>query len=369
MTLWEQILDDGRDLLWENLRKTEKTIVLYGTGNGADKILTVCQQMGICVQAVFASDGFRQGKRFWNMTVESRQAVFDRYGAENLIVLLAFASSRAEVLDTVRCLAETVALYAPDVPAVGDGLFDAAFARDHRAELLRARALLADAESRRIFDLTVAYKLTGKPQYLFDAVNDPAETLRDLVRPHALRAVLDLGAYNGDTVRKLLDTGATPNVVYAVEPDARTYRKLETYAESETRTRVVPICGAAWDRCEDLNFSAAGNRGAAVGGSKKTVAVSGLALDAVLPSDVRLDYVKFDVEGAERRALKGLKEHIKRDRPTLLVSIYHRNEDLFELPILLHERFGYETLTLRRFGGVPAWDLNLYARDQKEETV
>ncbi|HBF15188.1 MAG TPA: FkbM family methyltransferase [Clostridiales bacterium] len=363
MTRWEELLESGDDLLWEKLRRTEKNIVLYGMGNGADKILDVCAEKGIQVRGVFASDGFRTGKQFRGMTVESRREIFDRFGKENTVVLLAFASARPEVLELIRGVAAETELYVPDVPVAGNTLFDADFARTHREDLLRARDLLCDEESRRIFDLTVAAKLTGRAECLFQAVSDPAEAMRELVRPEEIRTALDLGAYTGDTVRELLNAGAKPEAVYAVEPDARTLRKLADYAEQEMRTTVIPLHAAAWNRRETLPFGAAGNRGSAVGEAvKKALPVEGIPMDEVL-GDARVDYVKFDVEGAEREAIEGLSLHLARDLPTLLVSVYHRSEDLFALPLLLHERFdGYGHFFLRRFSGLPAWDLNLYVR-------
>lgn len=189
-------------------------------------------------------------------------AIFDRCGRAHLTVLLAFGSARPEVLDAVRALMDETELLVPDVPAFGDGLFDADFVRRHLPELLAARALLADDESRRIFDLTVAAKLTGEAGFLFDAVSDRTQVLRADIRPETIRTALDLGAYTGDTVRELLDAGATPERIFAVEPDARTFRKLTAYAAAETRTAVIPVCAAAWDRTEPLTFTSTGNRGA-----------------------------------------------------------------------------------------------------------
>lgn len=362
MTLWQSLLEDGSELLWEKLQRTDKRIVLYGMGNGADKILAVCRQKGIPVCGVFASDGFRQGKQYQGMTVESRREIFARYGADRTVVLLSFASSRPEVLETVRGVMAETELYAPDVPVAGETLFDADFARAHLPELTAARALLSDGESQRIFDLTVAYKLTGKPEYLFRAVSDPARVMRELIQPQALERVLDLGAYTGDTMRELLDAGATPTEVFAVEPDARTYRKLSAYAEAERRTRVHAVHAAAWNHVQELEFTVAGNRGSALGMGARTTLVPGMPMDALL-GERRVDYVKLDVEGAEQPALEGLSQHILRDLPTLLVSLYHRSEDLFALPLFLHQRFGgYGQFYLRRFAGLPAWDLNLYVK-------
>ena len=97
----------------------------------------------------------------------------------------------------------------------------------------------------------------------------------------------------------------------------------------------------------------------------KTAEVPVIAADRAvaefLPHGVPVDYVKYDVEGAETEALMGSAETIRRDAPALLVSAYHRSGDLFRLPLLVHELNPAYKLYLRRMAGVPAWDINLYA--------
>ena len=85
--------------LWQHLRETDKTIVMYGMGNGADKILDICEKNGICVADFFASDGFVRGHSFHGKTVLSYSAIKEKYGVQNIIVLLSFASSLPDVLD------------------------------------------------------------------------------------------------------------------------------------------------------------------------------------------------------------------------------------------------------------------------------
>lgn len=46
--------------------------------------------------------------------------------------------------------------------------------------------------------------------------------------------------------------------------------------------------------------------------------------------------LKLDVEGAEQEALRGAAQTIARWQPRLNVACYHRNEDLFGLPLLVH---------------------------------
>ena len=44
--------------LWERLQSESRPIVLYGMGDGAEKIFSVCKERGIPVSGVMASDAF-----------------------------------------------------------------------------------------------------------------------------------------------------------------------------------------------------------------------------------------------------------------------------------------------------------------------
>jgi hypothetical protein len=46
----------------------------------------------------------------------------------------------------------------------------------------------------------------------------------------------------------------------------------------------------------------------------------------------RIDYIKLDIEGAERYALEGARETLKHDKPRLAVCMYHLADDIDVLP-------------------------------------
>ena len=363
--------------LWSYLGSTEKTVVMYGMGNGADKILAVCEQKNVKVSDFFASDGFVRGHLFHGKRVLSWGEIKEKYGAENVIVLLSFGTSREDVLENIERIANEAELYAPDVPAFGDGVFDFDFFVAHKEELEQAYALLSDEESRRVFENVICFKLTGKIGYLQNAQSDMEQAMCELVCPEHLKTAADLGAYNGDTVRELL-AAANGSIkrVYAMEPDARNFKKLQLYAESEIGAEVVPIHAGAWSKAETLRFDASGNRNASFGANRSEVLsdrpvkwkeIEALPLDDVLQGEA-VDYIKYDVEGAEHEAILGSRNSIRAHLPTLLVSLYHRNEDLYDLPLLLKEEFPtYDGYYLRRRRGVPAWDLNLYVRKEHDK--
>ena len=376
--------------LWQFLKAASdsgRPILLYGMGNGADKIITVCEAYGIPVADFFASDGFVRGHSFHGKVVLSFTQACEKYGAENMIVLLSFASSRPEVLELIRHVADTCELYIPDVPVCGTELFNAEFFEAHFDDINAARALLADEESRRVYDGIIQYKLTGRMDILRATESDPAEAYQSILRAERFTTTADLGAYNGDSIRDLRQYATHLTTVIAFEPDRRNHRKLTEYGtalrEAGDSLTVHPIRAGAWSHTATLTFHGSGNRNAGLTDSPaeaqghilpstadnpyfgKTAEVPVTSLDAVcaelLPADTLLDYIKYDVEGAETEALLGSREVIRRDAPALLVSAYHRSADLFRLPLLVHELNSAYKLFLRRMAGVPAWDINLYA--------
>ncbi len=350
--------------LWTYLSGTDKTVVMYGMGNGADKILAVCEKYKIEVADFFASDGFVRGHSFHGKRVLSYSEVKEKYGAENIIVLLSFGSSLPDVLSLFKSVASECEMYAPDVPVCGENLFTLEFFRQHEDEIERAYSLLADESSKEIYKNVILYKLSGNISYLFDAETDKSESY-SLLGASKFKAAADLGAYNGDTVRELFEYAPDIKKIYAFEPDMRSFKKLSAYCESyEGDCTLVPINAAAWSKCETLIFGDEGNRNSGLFAPLKTARqkeVAALSLDSVI-NGAPLDYIKYDVEGAERDAIAGSADTIIKYSPALLISAYHRSEDIFSLPLLINKINPSYTLYYRRYPYVPAWDLNLICK-------
>ena len=88
--------------LWRYLQsQAGRPILLWGMGDGADKVLDVCAEYGIAVADVFASDGFVRGQSFRGRRVLSFGEARATYG-DCMIVLLAFGSRRPDVLANIR---------------------------------------------------------------------------------------------------------------------------------------------------------------------------------------------------------------------------------------------------------------------------
>lgn len=345
--------------LWEYLSRSNKKIVMYGMGNGADKILDVCSKYGIEVEDFFASDGFVRGHLFHGKRVMSFSEIKEKYGAQNIIVLLSFASSLPNVLDNIKRIDAECELYAPDVPVCGNELFTLEFARAHKDELKLAYDLFCDDESRSIYENVIAYKLTGKIRYLFDAESSKDEVYNSLLSAKDIVSYADLGAYNGDTIRELMRYADSLKEVVAFEPDRRSFRKLCEYCDSTPDLPTIEKLNfAAWNEDATLIFGDEGNRNSGLFAKGKTVEIGACSLDKVLCGR-GVDYIKYDVEGCEKEALEGSVNTISNYAPRLLISAYHRSEDIFSLPLQIHAINPNYKLYMRRYEYIPAWDLNL----------
>ena len=343
--------------LWTYLSETKKPIVMYGMGNGADKILERFNELNIKVSDFFASDGFVRGHSFHGKTVLSFSQIREKY--DDFIIILSFASSLDNVLDWFYELNGKYEMYAPDVPVTGGGTFDLNFYKNNCHLFESAKKLLADEQSIKVFDNIIKYKLTGKIEYLKEIETSPDEAWNNILSPEKYSVCVDAGAYNGDTAKEMLSKCENISKIYALEPDKRNFKKLQTL--SDENEKVLPFNVASWSENTLLEFDETGNRNSNPFSinSKKIASIEAKTIDSLCNTSA--DYIKYDVEGAERFALLGSEKTIKNSNPDLLVSVYHRNEDLFELPLFINKLNPDYKLYLRKFKYVPAWDLNLYA--------
>ena len=76
--------------------------------------------------------------------------------------------------------------------------------------------------------------------------------------------------------------------------------------------------------------------------------------------DIIPTYIKMDIEGAEMEALLGAQGNIKNNKPKLAICLYHKPEDIIEIPhIILSINPDYK-LAIRHYTTCN-WETVLYA--------
>ena len=165
--------------------------------------------------------------------------------------------------------------------------------------------------------------------------------------------IVDCGAYTGDTVELFCkEFGKKVKKIWALECGQEQLELLKQRVDRLHRLPYSPeICVlpyAVSDKNEKLDFyqpmasksSFIGNNRAFARNDKynsEIYQVDAVALDSVLPKHELVTMIKMDVEGSEFAALMGAKELIQRNRPKLIISIYHSGLDYFRLILLIKE--------------------------------
>lgn len=346
--------------LWDNLKNSDKPIVLYGMGDGADKVIAACELKGIKISGVFASDGFSKNKIFHDFEVTDYSSAKEKFG--NMIVLMSFASNRDDVIENVIRISKEQELYCPDVPVFGGGLFDKKFFTDNYEKFQRVYESLCDNLSKEVYCKLIHGKLTGSISSLIEAETSVEEAYTNIIKPNSSFHYVDIGAYNGDTIREFLSYSGGYSKITAFEPDAKNYKKLCLYANDNEIDTSAFFNIAAWHTHETLTFYSRSGRNSANTTSHKNV--KQIVIEADAPDNYineKVHFINIDAEGSDRNAILGLKNTISNSRPVISCAVYHRNEDFFDIPMLLKELYGGKCkLYFRHFKYFPAWDTNVY---------
>lgn len=339
--------------VWEKAKETDKPVLLYGTGNGADKVLDELYRLGITVSGVFASDGFVRSRTFRSFPVMSFGEAEKKFG--DFLVIVSFGSSREDVIQNILTISQSHELYAADVPVVGSEIFNDEYYFAHKEEINAVENMLADDFSKFIYRNIVNFKLSGNINLLSECQTEPSEAFENILKFEKDEIFLDLGAYNGDTVKEFALHSPDYKKIIAVEPDARNFKKLsETAAEMRDAT-AINACVA--DKNGEILFSRRGGRNASPdsGGLKTAV----LTVDDILAGE-KATYIKFDVEGFEKQAIDGARETIKKFKPKMNIACYHRSEDIFSVALQVMKIMPDYKMYLRHFPYIPAWDTQFY---------
>lgn len=338
--------------VWDTLKDSYKPLVLYGMGLGAEKIMSELEQRGMRADDIFASDEFVRGHSFKGYKVLRYSEVCEKYKDFNIV--LCFASRIDEVIDRIAEIDGEHTVFAPDVPVAGGGLFTREYITENEEKFERAYSLLADEESKRVYKDILNFKVSGKIKYLLSSFCDKSKVYSDILNLNENEEIIDLGAYDGDTIREFTAaTGGKYKHITALEPDKKSYKKL--LKNTDGMKNISTLNMGVWSKRDTLIFDAEAGRNSKLSAEGVNVEVTDIDSLNIAPT-----FIKMDIEGSEMKALEGAEKTIKKYLPKLYICAYHRNEDLFALPLKIKELSEKYKIYFRHSKYIPAWESNFY---------
>ena len=341
--------------VWDVLGETALPIILYGMGNGADMVIAELEKRGLEFADIFAGDEFVRGQLFHGKRVKKYAEICEEYG--DFFIVMCFAVHDDETIEKILKMSKAHPFVAPNVPIVDDGIFTREFIEEHDTEFDAAYALLADDESRENYVNILKFKVSGKIEYLFRTEKDKGFIYENIFHLGSDEIFVDLGAYDGDTVREFADfTNGKYRKIFALEADSKNYRKL--IKNTEGMPEVYACNLAAWDKKETLLFEKKKGRNSKIS-TVGTAEVQAADVDSLI--NEKITVLKMDVEGSEEKAIAGARETIKKYRPKMYVCAYHRNSDMYSIPLLINSICEDYKFYFYHQRYIPAWESNFYA--------
>lgn len=170
--------------------------------------------------------------------------------------------------------------------------------------------------------------------------------ISDFMRFEDEEVFVDAGCHKMDTSLGLRRFCRHVKKVYAFEPDPHNYevclKVKEKFHFSEAK--IIPF--GTWSENTTLLFYPFGNDcsclckagiEAPVQKESDVIEVPVMPIDDAIEAGDRVTTIKMDVEGAEMESLKGARRTIQRDKPKLAICIYHKPEDIVEIPLYIKE--------------------------------
>ena len=146
--------------------------------------------------------------------------------------------------------------------------------------------------------------------------------------------VFDIGAFKGDTAYFFSKKCSNKARIYAFEPDDYTFQILEKIKDKYKLNNVIASNILFSNSETEINFLS-------MDLNRPAVKMKSTTIDKFVEENniEKIDYIKMDVEGAERNILEDSIKTIKKFKPSLAIAIYHGGklfmEDFYNIPIFI----------------------------------
>lgn len=199
----------------------------------------------------------------------------------------------------------------------------------HQSDFYGTYRRLAGSSRTALLDV-LRFRLSLDPHDIASSRRPNSDMWFDQIERHAAepyRTILDLGAYDGDTLAAALQRLGVARGI-AVEANSALFDKIEAVgARFPDGIAILPY--AAWSHDCHLSFEEVRGGMMRVYEDKEG-SLPAVALDSVVTEPV--DLVKLDIEGSEIAALRGARRILSTYKPDLAIAGYHRPLDLVEIP-------------------------------------
>lgn len=316
-----------------------RKIILFGAGQGAVWAIKLLKKYNVTISCIVDNDTNKHGEKILDIPILSLKNTLPTDEDDNFIVLITSPRYEPEIRECLKGKVSASNIYSFECELYHQYIHDIDEYRSYLIEkfdeIVKLELNLEDKLSKDTLENVILGRLTGELSYFREVYNGDQYFAKDIIDLNSNEFIVDAGAGIGDTLIDIYSRlGNNYGHIYSFEPDEQCYLKTKSAVLSNNMKKITILKKGLWNKNSTLYFKESD-----IQGSSKTIEneenidlskIEVVALDSIIKTPI--SFIKMDIEGAELNALKGAEMLIKKYRPKLAICVYHKNDDIIEIP-------------------------------------
>lgn len=226
--------------------------------------------------------------------------------------------------------------------------------------------LLADENSRKTL-LSILDSRVHADQYRFTVARE-MQYFHPVGGPQPGDVIIDGGAFQGDTAYDFVRFLNRQCTIFSFEPSEQNYQIMYGLIKDKgIEDKIFPIKAGLFN-CTGLQYFDADSTSMAShhiveSGAEKIEVVS--IDEFVSIKKIKPTLIKMDIEGCEAKAIQGAVNTIRTFQPRLQICLYHKADDIWNIPLQINSLCPRHKLYMARHGFGGSAEIVLYAVPEK----
>ena len=340
---------------FEIIRAQKLPLVIWGGGSMSHSVIGLCRKEGILFNACWI-DNCTENETIHGLPVMELEELHKKFGRFNVVC----GHSKYELAETIKkkyyFINEIYCLVNVCYEQWNGITYD--FVLRHADAYRETYEMLEDNRSRECMTAFLNCKVNEDYRFILPCCDEKASYFNNsFFQMEDNEDYVDVGAYDGDTIREFLQAVSSYSHIYALEPEEDSYQKLVKYGNEHKLKNIQYFPYGSWN--EDTVISFAQNQessGIDIDGQKKLQVYK---LDTLLKGR-KVTLVKINFLNGVEETLQGATDILREQKPKLAITVGFDQWGIIRIPQTIKRINSYYKIYFRYAASMPA-RLILYA--------